>query len=88
MNVNAAKILRKGTVSSARLWYYNGAITSDRVLNANTQAYGGGYAIGFDSSSAAQPLRIQTTSQSASCQVYGYCRGATMPPRVRIPPRR
>jgi hypothetical protein len=65
VDVNAATILRKGAVSSSKLWYYNGAITSDRVVRGTTEGYGGGWSLGFNSSSASQPLRIQMLSQSA-----------------------
>jgi hypothetical protein len=68
IDVNGASILRSGRVSDPNLWFYNAAISSDRVVNGNTEAYGGGYAIGFNSSSATEPLRIQMMSQGPTSE--------------------
>lgn len=71
IDVDGSKVARKGAVSDPKLWIFNAAITSDRVVRGSTQAYGGGFGIGFNTASPSKPLKIQMVSQAAGAEQSG-----------------
>lgn len=64
VDVGAASLLRKGSLSDGRLWLYNGAISSDRTVRPEGESHGAGWAIGFNTSSPTDPLRIRVVTQA------------------------
>lgn len=64
VDVNGATVLRKGALSDTNLYYFNGAISSDRTVRPGGESHGGGWALGFNTSSPSDPLRIRVVSHA------------------------
>jgi hypothetical protein len=65
----ALAVLQTGNVSSPSLFYFNGAISPDRVVSGAATAYGGNMVLNFDSSSAATFPAIKMVSKRGAAAV-------------------
>jgi hypothetical protein len=60
-----ATVLQSGTVTSAKLYSFNGAISPDRVVEGTTQAFGSNMVLGFNTSSSTTKPTIKMVSKLA-----------------------
>ena len=58
--------LRAGSLTDGSLYVFNAAISPDRRVNGSSKLYGDAFALGFNTSSASDFVRIQMTSQWAN----------------------
>jgi len=66
INPSAHSLYQSGTVSSGSLYTFNGAVSSDRVVNGATNAFGGSMVLGFNTTSSSAFPAIQSVSKALS----------------------
>jgi hypothetical protein len=63
VNPAGAGLYQSGTVSSASLYVFNGAISPDRVVNGATSAFGSNMGLGFNTSSSSAYSAVQMVTK-------------------------
>jgi hypothetical protein len=65
-------LFQSGIAQSPSLYVFNGAISSDRVVNGTTKKYGKSMGLGFNTSSASQSIAIQMVSKVGAGAQSGF----------------
>ena len=66
INPVAHDVLQQGSVSSATLWVFNGAISPDRVVNGTKHAFGADMVLTYDTTSKATATTAWVRSKTGA----------------------